>query len=288
MIDVHTHVGTREHMSDEFVADMTRTWEEVSDVGTTLEQHWEAVQGVDAAVVLAFDAPASGYVVPNEYVAAYVDQHPEKLVGFCSIDPARPDALDRLHHAVEDLGLVGLKLGPIYQHIDPRDERTIDLLAEAVRLEVPVLCHQGTTFVRRAPLAVARPFLLDEVASRLPDLRLWIAHLGHPWCEEAMAVIRKHPNLYADVSALQTRPMQLYFALTAAQEYRVLDKLLFGSDLPFGSPELMAQALRDVNQVTEGTGLPPIDPDAIEAILERDGFEVLGLARPGAGRGEAA
>jgi predicted TIM-barrel fold metal-dependent hydrolase len=277
MIDVHTHVGTREHMSDEFVADMTRSWEEVSDVGTTLEQHWAQVQDLDAAVVLAFDAPASGYVVPDEYVAGYVDQHPDKLLGFCSVDPARPDALDRLHHAVEDLGLVGLKLGPIYQHIDPRDERTIALLEEAVRLDVPVLCHQGTTFVRSAPLAFARPFLLDEVAARLPDLRLWIAHLGHPWCEETMAVIRKHPNLYADVSALQTRPMQLYFALTAAQEYRVLDKLLFGSDLPFGGPEVMAAALRDVNRVTAGTGMPPIDDDAIEAIIERDSLAVLGL-----------
>lgn len=278
MIDVHTHVGTREHMSDAFVADLTRTWAEVPDVGTTLEAHWDAVKDLDGAVVLAFDAPASGYVVPNEYVAGYVAQHPDRLLGFASVDPTRPDALDRLHHAVEDLGLVGLKLGPVYQHVDPRDERTIALLREAVRLDLPVLCHQGTTFVRTAPLAFARPYLLDEVATRLPDLRLCIAHLGHPWCEEAMAVIRKHPNLYADVSALQTRPLQLYLALTAAAEYRVLDKLLFGSDFPFGSAELMAGAMRAVNRVTEGTGLPPVPQDAVEAILERDGLSLLGLS----------
>ncbi|CAN5563524.1 4-hydroxyphenyl-beta-ketoacyl-CoA hydrolase [soil metagenome] len=278
MIDMHTHIGTGEHMSDDFIADMTRGWAEVGDLGVSTTDHWEVVKGLDAAVVLAIDAPASGYVVPNELVADYVAEHPDKLVGFASVDPARPDALDRLHVAVEELGLRGLKIGPIYQHIDPRDERMINLLSEAVRLDLPVLCHQGTTFVRSAPLAFARPFLLDEVAARLPDLRLYIAHLGHPWCEETMAVIRKHPNLYADVSALQTRPMQLYMALTAAVEYRVTHKLLFGSDFPFGSPTLMADALRAVCRLTDGTGLPPIPEAIVEEIIERDGLAVMGLS----------
>lgn len=277
MIDLHTHVFTRDHLSDEFVAEMTRSWDEVAEVGITPERHWEAVRGLDAAVVLAVDAPASGFVVPNEFVASYVDQHPERLLGFASVDPARADALERLRHAVVDLGMAGLKIGPVYQHIDPRDPRMIALLEEAVRLNIPVLCHQGTTFLSRAPLGLANPVLLDEVAARLPDLRLWIAHLGHPWCEETMAVIRKHPNWYADVSALHTRPMQLFNALTAAQEYRVLNKLLFGSDLPFGTPDEMAAALRQVNRVCDGTGLPPIDPEAVEYIIERDPLALLGL-----------
>lgn len=274
---MHTHVGTAEHMSAEFIEEMTRSWDEMHEVGCTLDQHWDAMSEVQAAVVLAFDARESGYTVPNEYVAAYVDQHPEKLLGFASVDPNRPDAVERLRHAVNDLGLMGLKIGPIYQHFDPRGDQAMALLSEAVRLDIPVLCHQGTTFLSRAPLSVARPFLLDEVATRLPDLRLWVAHLGHPWWDETMAVIRKHPNLYADVSALDTRPLQLYLALTSASEYRVLDKLLFGSDYPFGDPATMAAAIRSVNRLTEGTGLPRIDDDALDALVERNPLTMLGL-----------
>ena len=37
--------------------------------------------------------------VPNEYVAAYVDRHPEKLIGFCSVDAHDADALEQLEHA---------------------------------------------------------------------------------------------------------------------------------------------------------------------------------------------
>jgi hypothetical protein len=52
--------------------------------------HWQQGQAVEHAIVLAFAAPAVGFVVPNDYVAAYVSQHPEKLIGFASVDPATP------------------------------------------------------------------------------------------------------------------------------------------------------------------------------------------------------
>lgn len=256
---------------------MERSWPEVSWSGTP-EQHWAAMADVDRAVVLAMDAPAVGFVVPNEYVADYVGTHPDRLVGFASVDPNRPDWRERLHHAVGGLGLRGLKVGPIYQHFDPTGPQGVELFREAERLELPVLCHQGTTFVRDAPLRYARPWLLDEVATTCPGLTLWIAHLGHPWCEETMAVIRKHPRMYADVSALHTRPVQLYFALRAAVEYRVTDKLLLGSDFPFATLRETIAAVRAVNDVVRGSGWPPVPQDVIDGIIETDGLDVLGLA----------
>lgn len=274
--DCHTHVGEDRHLFGEFRSGMERSWPEVSWAGTT-EQHWAAMSGVERAVVLAFDAPAVGYVVPNEYVAEYVAQHPDRLVGFASVDPNREDWRTRLNDAVDDLSLAGLKVAPIYQHFDPVGEKGMALFREAERLGLPVLCHQGTTFVRDAPLRYARPWLLDEVATACPDLTLWIAHLGHPWCEETMAVIRKHPRLFADVSALHTRPVQLYLALRAAVEYRVADKLLLGSDFPFATLDETVTALRAVNDVVAGSAWPPIPEDVVEGIIERDGLEVVGL-----------
>jgi len=273
--DCHTHVAAPEHFDASFLEAMDRAWGPWTG---TLESHWAAMASVDRAVVLAFDAPASGYVVPNEYVAGYVAQHPEKLVGFASVDPNREDALERLVHAVDDLGLRGLKTGPVYQHVDPTSPRALELFRCAERLGIPMLIHQGTTFVRDAPLRVARPFLLDEVAIECPDLVICVAHLGHPWCEELMAVIRKHPHMYTDTSALHTRPVQLYFALTAAVEYRVTDKLLLGSDYPFGTIEDASEALRRVNDVVRGSGLPPVPDSVIDEIIARDALGTLGIA----------
>jgi predicted TIM-barrel fold metal-dependent hydrolase len=276
IVDCHTHIGAAEHYSAQFATDLSRCWPEVqmtenADPG----RHWQAMQQVDRAIVLAFDAPAAGIMVPNEYVADYVRRYPSKLIGFASVDPARPDAADRLSDAVSRLGLRGLKLGPVYQHFDPTSAAGLAVFTQA--LGIPVLCHQATTFVRDAPLRWARPFLLDEVATACPELVLCAAHLGHPWCEELMAVIRKHPNLYADVSALHGRPMQLYLALSAAVEYRVADRLLLGSDFPFATTQQTIDALRRVNDLVRGTGFPPVPGEVIEAIIHRDAVAELGI-----------
>ena len=278
MIDCHTHVGEQDvHMRGEFMADARRAWGPDLQMGTTLEQHWAAVQTAERAIVLAFAAPAVGYVVPNEYVADYVAQHPEKLIGFASVDPNDADAPAELRAAVTDLGLKGLKLGPVYQRFDPVCDRAFAVYEVAQELGLPVVWHQGTTFVRDAPLALARPIMLDDVARNFPRLKVVIAHLGHPWIEEAMATIRKHPTLFADVSALETRPWQYYNGLIAALEYGVADKLLFGSDYPFSTAEKAAAGLRSINSLTSGTGLPRVPESVIEAIIERPTLEVLGI-----------
>jgi imidazolonepropionase-like amidohydrolase len=69
LVDSHTHVGAAEHYSPEFRADLTRSWPEMRTAGWDLESHRQAMERVDRAIVLAFDAPAAGLVVPNEYVA---------------------------------------------------------------------------------------------------------------------------------------------------------------------------------------------------------------------------
>jgi hypothetical protein len=278
MIDCHTHVGEADvHLGGEFMADARRVWGPDLQIGTTLEQHWEQVQPVSHAVVLAFAAHAVGFVVPNDYVAGYVSQHPEKLIGFASVDPRDADAPAELRHAIESLGLEGLKLGPIYQHFDPLSERAFAVYEVAQELGLPVIWHQGTTFVRDAPLEWARPITLDAVARAFPRLRIVIAHLGHPWMEEAMATIRKHPSLFSDISALESRPWQYYNGLVAAVEYGVQDKILFGTDYPFSTVERTVAGLRGINRLVEGTPLPKVPDEVIEAIIERPTLELLGL-----------
>jgi len=277
IVDVHTHLSEPEHYHGEFKVGMTAAWPQLGFTEGTPVVHREAMSSVDKMVVLAFDAPTSGFVVPNEYVAEYVRTDPDRLIGFASVDPNRPDAIERLREAANNLGLRGLKLGPIYQHVDPCSAEMNRLLHEAVALEMPVMIHQGTTFVRDAPLRYARPWLLDEVATQHPRLRMCIAHLGHPWCEETMAVIRKHPGLFADVSALHTRPMQLYMALRSAIEYGVADKLLFGTDYPFASVEATIKALYEASEMADRVGLPPVPRDVVESIIHSPSLELLGL-----------
>jgi uncharacterized protein len=279
IVDCHTHVGDHRHFGMAFLEDAARAWGPDYSPARTLEQHAEAVSGVDHAIVLAFAAPAVGFDVPNDYVAEYVAGHPEKLTGFASVDPGRPGAVRELQRAVA-AGLRGLKLAPTYQGFDPLGSAAMEVYEAAESLGLPVMWHQGTTFVRTARLEYARPIQIDSVAIRFPRLRIVIAHLGHPWIDEALVVVRKHPHLYADISALHPRPWQLYTGLVSACEYRVTDRLLFGTDWPFATLDDTLAGLRGVNRLTEGTGLPRIPDGVIEGIVTRSTLDLLGLAAP--------
>ncbi len=279
IIDCHTHVGEQRHFRGEFLADAARAWGPDYTPARTLEQHWEAVAEVDYAIVLAFAAPGIGFDVPNDYVAGYVSEHPEKLIGFASVDPARRGAVEELRHAV-DAGLRGLKLAPTYQGFDPLGSEAMAVYEAAEDLDLPIIWHQGTTFVRTARLEYAMPVQIDSVAIRHPGLRIVIAHLGHPWIDDALVVVRKHPNVYADVSALHSRPWQLYNALVSALEYRVTDKLLFGTDWPFSTVAEMVEALRRVNRFTKGTSLPRVPDEVVGGIVTRPTLDLLELGSP--------
>lgn len=272
--DVHTHIWSEEHLSEEFKTDLERAWPKASSLRVGYEEHASHAEPVSRSVVLAFDAPRVGFVVPDDYVSSYVARDPSRLIGFCSVDPARADAHDRLGRAIEELGLRGVKMAPTYQGFDPLASEAFRFYEDIAGRNLPVVWHQGMTFVRRSVLRYAFPHLIDQVALRLPELKIVIAHLGHPWIGECIAVIRKHPNVYADISALTSRPKQFRDALVLAGEYRVANKLLFGTDFPFGTVSETFAMLQ--GWVDDRASYAPLR-ETCTAILDTDPLEVLGL-----------
>jgi hypothetical protein len=65
-------------------------------------------------VVFGGKARLSGLWVDDRYVAEYVEAHPDKLIGFLSVDPTQPDWQDEMHFGREELKLQGIKLLPMY------------------------------------------------------------------------------------------------------------------------------------------------------------------------------
>jgi predicted TIM-barrel fold metal-dependent hydrolase len=141
-----------------------------------------------------------------------------------------------------------------------------------------VLLHTGTTFIAQAPLDCTLPRLLDDVATRFPEVRIVLAHLSHPYEGECVATIRKHPNVYADVSALHYRPFQLYHSLMLVQEYGVWNKLLFGTDYPFTTVDASLEGMRALNEMLQGTKLPRLREDKMEEMSSRDTLNLLGIS----------
>jgi uncharacterized protein len=279
IIDVHSHAWQYpQHFTDDFCAQARRA-RAGHEVDLTVRHEDYCRRSVPGVRTIVFGGKArlSGLWVEDHYVAEYVARLSNSLIGFLSLDPTQPGWRDEMEEGHRTLHLRGIKLMPMYAGFRPDDERLDPLWNYAQRHHLPVLLHTGTTFVAQAPLEYTLPRHLDPVATRFPELKLILAHLGHPYEGECVAVIRKHPNVYADLSALHYRPFQLYHSLMLVQEYGVWDKVLFGTDYPFTDVQATLEGLRGLNNMLEGTRLPRLDAAAIEQVIYRDTLPLLGL-----------
>ncbi|MFM7129137.1 MAG: amidohydrolase family protein, partial [bacterium] len=231
------------------------------------EQLLEATKACDKIIVFAIQAPFTGINGSQEAVAEFARQHSDRFIPWCSVDPNNPGCVEQLEYYVTRMGFQGLKLGPIYQNFDPSDPKHLPLFKKAEKLGIPINWHQGTSFVRQGPLKYSNPILLEDIAVACPDLKMIISHMGHPWETDCIVLIRKHPNLYADTSALHYRPWRHYQAFITALEYGVEHKLIFGSDFPSATPEQAIAGLWKVNDVIEGTKFPVFPREAIHRII---------------------
>lgn len=281
IVDIHTHIFDPElHFGPELNADLARCNVDPSVWGNVQERHLETTMAADVAVVFGLQASATGWNIPNEIVAAHVRRAPKRLLFFASVDPALPGYMEELEKCHLQLGAVGVKLAPLYQNVHPQDPRYYDIYRYCVKHGLPILFHAGTSFVSGTKLDYSRPIHFDSVAFDFPDLKMVLAHLGHPWETETIAIIRRHTNVYADISALYYRPWQFYNSMRLLVEYGVQHKVLFGSDFPFTTTSDSLEGTRNLNCILAQSGLPIVPLEAIEGIINRNALELLELPNP--------
>jgi predicted TIM-barrel fold metal-dependent hydrolase len=282
IVDIHTHIFNPDtDFGPKLLADMKRCnidptiWRELG------EKHLESTKAADVAIVFGLQASATGWNIPNDMVAAHVALAPHRLLFFASIDPALPDFMEELEKCHQQDGAVGVKMSPLYQDVHPGDPRCYQIYRYCEKHGLPILFHAGTSFVSGTPLDYSRPVHFDKVAVDFPELRMVLAHLGHPWEGETIAVVRRHANVYADLSALYYRPWQFYNSMQLLVEYRTHEKVLFGSDFPFTTTADSINGVRNINHILANSGLPSIPKEVTEGIIHRNALELLGLTNPG-------
>ncbi len=283
--DVHTHFWTPEHQGPPWtdgIGRVSRTLAASQLDLVTAESYAEHLGPAERSIVFGLQAHAAGIVVPNDAIAAFVREVGGRTVGFMSVDPVRHDAVDEIERCHADLGLQGIKLGPVYQGTSPLHPQALRVFKTAERLGLPVMIHQGAIFASAGRLADSVALLLDDVAIAFPDLRIIVAHMGHPWVYETVVVMRRHANVFADTSAIPGRPTVLATALAAAKEYGVLHKVLFGSDSPMVTTQGAVHGLRSVVARMQQVAYTPVTDEELHDVLHRPSFELLGIAEPAA------
>jgi predicted TIM-barrel fold metal-dependent hydrolase len=97
-----------------------------------------------AAVLFTVDWESRSGIapIPNEEILDAAAQNPDVIIPFVSVDPARPDALDRARELVA-AGAKGFKFHPNLQAFFPNEERVYPLYEAIADAGLPALFHSG-------------------------------------------------------------------------------------------------------------------------------------------------
>lgn len=200
---------------------------------------------ISKAVVLAMDGvidesgtldrDATQVYVPNDYLARELPRFEHLLFG-ASVNPYRPDAIERLRRA-KSQGAVLVKWLPNIMGIDPADEAIRGFYEALVELELPLLTHAG----RERAFPNARDELGDPVRLELPleiGVTVIAAHVatdgethGEANFDRILPLFERFPNLYADISSL-TQINKLGDLSMVLETPEIASRLVYGSDWP--------------------------------------------------------
>jgi len=271
-IDVHVHL---EHTGVGVDADeAARRY-----FGATADRDWNAVAEYYrsrrmACVVFTVDERLSGRPqTSNDAVLEFAAANADVALAFVSLDPNRgPEAVREARRLLAAGGVRGLKLHPPSQQFFPNDRIAYPLYEVFAEARLPVLFHTGHSGIgagMRAGggvrLKYGHPMPIDDVAVDFPDMPIVMAHPSFPWQDEAISICLHKPQVYIDLSGWSPK----YFSPTLVQYANTLlkDKVLFGSDYPFLTPD---RWMADFEKIAIRDEVRPL-------ILKENAARLLGL-----------
>ncbi len=209
------------------------------------------------AVVFGVDARVDGQgnethrdptvCASNEDLLGLYRRAPELVIPFMSVNPLRPDAVERVERYAA-LGFKGVKFLQNYWGVDTRDARFTPFFRKLAELKLPLVVHIGSESsvlsdaacegieMLEGPLdagvtvVAAHMGLSYSPRHPLRALSRDPAHFG-PYYRPLLAMLARHENLYADISAILT-PVRARALPHLATRTQIHHKLLFGTDFP--------------------------------------------------------
>lgn len=246
--DCHVHIQPVEMFKPAALATMKKkrpNFDEIVEFchsATKFLRHLDQI-GIDRAVLINYVAPDLMGFTPavNEFVANYVKEDPKRLIPCGSVDPRHSTDVQRDMEQIVRLGIRMIKVHPPHQLLYPNDYLNgVKELATIYRVAeqngIPVMVHTGTSIFPGARNKFGDPIYVDDVAVDFPKLKILLAHGGRPlWMQTAFFLVRRHPNVYLDISGIPPKALLKYFPRLE----EIAEKTLFGTDWPGpGVPEI--------------------------------------------------
>lgn len=220
--------------------------------------------GIERAGLINYVSPEVIGFTPevNDWCAKYCSAAPDRLIAFGSVHPKHVADAGAEVDRIAKIGIRALKLHPSHQVLSPNAYRDgygplAAVYERAAANGLPVMIHTGTSIFPGARNVHAQPMLADDVCIDFPNLVVILAHGGRPlWMNEAVFLVRRHKNMYMDISGIPPQKLLEYFPRLED----IAGKVLWGTDWPGpGVPEIKGN-------IEKFLALP-ISPEAKRKIL---------------------
>ena len=149
IIDCHVNIFEEHHKNEGYEKRRQRMRSGGPVHKADADTIYRAMKGVDKAIIFTLRYGDSvGVEGEDEVTSEAIVKYPDKFVGFAYVDPRRPDAMELLRHAHQDLGLRGVKFGPIYNAVPLDDPRLIPIYEYLVANDMPLTMHMVQTIIQ--------------------------------------------------------------------------------------------------------------------------------------------
>ena len=206
--------------------------------------------------------------IDNEQVADFVKRHPDRFVGFGSIDLSKGQAyVEEKVREIDRLNLKGIKLIPTLQFFNPvTAKKNVEKLFEYCEKKRKIVtCHTGCDpYIWEQPhfSQDANPKYLKPIVQDFVKVKVIVAHMGcysakvpGVWMDGALELGKENENVWFDIAAVPY--VVTYRKLVEKVRKNVgFDRVLFGSDYPsvgggVVSIESMVAEVKNSKHVTE-------------------------------------
>ncbi len=242
--DVHVHMQPWESFRPETLAKMRSgrpdfdTIIAMSRDPAVFLRYLDTVK-VERAALINYPAPdIMGFgTETNDFVVRYASSAPDRLIAVGGVHPRFSKDPSGEVERLADSGIRALKIHPPHMLVAPNahlDETPAGVALAAIyraasQRRLPVIIHTGTSIFPGARSRLGDPIGIDDVAVDYPDLTIVMAHGGRPlWSDVCFFLMRRHPNVWLDLSGIPPRGLPGYLPRLA----EVADRVVFGTDWP--------------------------------------------------------
>ncbi len=197
-------------------------------------------------------------VETNDYILESIARYPQRLIGFCAVQPRSYEATIAEIERCTKGGVKGIgELRPDMQLFDLRDEMAMEPLIEVMRkYKLILLTHASEPVGHNYPgKGAITPDMLYPFIADFPDLTIVCAHWGGglPFYALMPEVKKAMSNVFFDTAA---SPL-LYNPQVYTQVTRLVggDKILFGSDYPLLPQRRVLNEIRSLDMPEETKNL---------------------------------